>query len=190
MILTTIDFFNIVKFLLALLKGQYVTITELGQFLNFLLGTHTITPKRVNKFLCATGHQCIPREIENFNDNVIYYEQDCEDMYYVATISSIYWREISIKSEENIVGTINHRYLKWNLQILNLIFDFSFDDEADKISRKIIEKVKEFDLIDSKREIVDMNILKQNLRTIKRLLELEKENTSICSGGLKNGKII
>lgn len=47
-------FYNLVKFIFALKQGNYVTVTEISRFIEFLLGTHTNT---VNRMLCTKGRE-------------------------------------------------------------------------------------------------------------------------------------
>ncbi len=165
-------FFNLVKFIFALMQGNYVTVTEFSRFFNFLCGTHTNTVSRINKMLCKADYQVTTQDLSQLDDEVTYIEYGCDDMYYISTPKGLKWRKIAIKEIAENGQLKNIRYLQWNPQILFEIFNFTFDDDVNDISKKIIDTVKEYDLINSKREIIDKNILQTNISILKNILEL------------------
>ena len=176
------QFFNLVKFILALLQGNYVTVTEFSNFFNFLCGTHTTTVTRINKMLCKTGYQGIYTNV--IDDEQIYFQFESENtMYYLPTIKGLKWLKLATVQKEKYVGysqqVIEIKYLQWNPQILFKIFDFTFNDDINQIAKKIIKKAKEYNLINTYREIIDRNILIKNLSIIKRLFALAENKKAM-----------
>lgn len=176
-------FFNLVKFILALIQGNYVTVTEFSRFFNFLCGTHTNTVGRINKMLCKAGYQGIYEDVIYSDDEQIYLQFESDNMmYYIPTVKGLKWNKLATIEREkyanNTIQVKEIKYLQWDPQILFRIFDFKYDDDVNEISNKIVKKAKEYNLINTYREIIDRDILRKNLSMVKKIFDLVENKKS------------
>ena len=133
-----------------------ITVSKLATFLNVLLGTYTITAQKINEMLCIADFQRIASDDEVKKLGTV-------AIKYVPTNLA---KEF-VKFETIVKNNIEITSLIWNPSIL--IVDFNQD--VDEIVDNILFNIVDYQLINIEKDEIDMDILKENIKFLKKKLQ-------------------
>ncbi len=153
--------------------NYYMLVSDIAIFLNALFGTYTITGKKVNEMLVATGYQREKNDEEKQRTDLI-------DIKYLFLNKAKDFAKIDklIKDGEEIY------LLKWKPTILLEIFNINLEDkifnepssvfnlyEAFEVINSICNIAYEYNLINTDKEEINEDILDENLEYFKEYLK-------------------
>lgn len=137
-----------------------ITVSKLATFFNVLLGTYTITAQKINEMLCIADFQRIASDDEVKKLGTV-------AIKYVPTNLA---KEF-VKFETIVKNNIEITSLIWNPSILWEILIVDFNQDVDEIVDNILFNIVDYQLINIEKDEIDMDILKENIKFLKKKLQ-------------------